>query len=547
MPAADIRMSVEVADQAQTDAAKPTFIDTQLDPVEKYALELVKTAHAYASEIINRDEHNKIEKYEKQYTGRGVQRRRNYNGQADLWPNISFEVVDTLLPQLVKLLFPNRDFFETEPQTKDLGEQAALAKDLLLQDIEDMTFLGKMLRAMRSNLKYGTVIVQTYWNYKKGYLRQPKAGLVEKVLQDHSDVEVLNPLDWYFGDVDKLDIQDMDFCGKTFNSTFTQLKAQKATDESGFYYNLDLVEKSSSSPGGDDKTKTVFSQRDKMLGKDVACAEYWFAPGIFDPTVDPEIADNPQILADFAEKYRCEPNDFLGGWVVTVADDAVPIRIQPNPHLDQEFPFVVGRCFELDNHAWGWGLLELIESDQFEFADLHNQAIDAISKKLTPPTFTIEGAIRNKDKKASFAPGANTEIDGQGFDIDKVFREFQTTANPQQAWAAAAELLMSVQRRTGSISSFAGVAGAKAGETATEVQNRSQGGASRVELRVFEMEENFVKPLLMKLYRLNQSFMDKPKAIRKVGEKGLNWVTVNPEDIVSAVKINMLGSKSVAN
>jgi hypothetical protein len=533
-------------------------VTIELSPVEKYALGLVQDAHQHCKSI-NKDQHEEIEKFSKLYLS-GKTRKRNAETVADLWPNVYFEAVDTLVPQIYRSLFPDHDFFDVEEQTKDFERQALLIKCLLRAGMIDMRFATKTLNDLYYQHKYGTSIDLVYWNHSYKTVRTPaKNGMpsaVSKVLaHDHADMESIYPGDFYPSDTRKQDVNSMDFVGRRITTTLASLKrlAYGVDDTgmaTGYYHNLDLLSKvnSGNETEGSSTDANELTQKPTRLGQNVECMEYWFTAGLFDPNSDPNVSD--EDVVDFCLKYGCEPEDLPGPWVITMADGNVPIRIQPNPYPTQEFPFVVARCFEEDDKFWGIGIGKLIESDMYEIADKHNQAMDAASAAIRSVYFSHKSVIKrvgNKKLDDVIEPGEIVELDvPNGTPINQAIAEFRSTVNPLIPLQAADTVLLGLQRRTGATNTLAGVE-TPHGQTATEIQNSTSGALARVGVRAARLEETWVKPLLQAFYQLYCFYFDETKAIRVAGEQGLEWEDVSPDDLVADVRFNPKGSRTIAN
>lgn len=566
-----------------------------LDPITKYAVTMMEEAVEHAKSA-NQEQHALFEKVRKLYKG-DVQRKRNYKGAADLWPNVVFEAIDSQIPILFRNLFPDLDFFDVEAQgekhLKDdtvLKQLARLHTALAQISLEDMGFMGKAIKVLRYMLKYGTVIMMPYWNYQRAKIRarqeiqepvlgpdgmpqmqptavDPISGMpinfkpmtqpreipvyTEAVTRDGADFLVIDPRDFYPADPEMGDMQMMDFVCRRFDTTINKLRAQEARDDYGFYRNLDLLDRVASAAKDSEREESVtaVSTRPDKLGKDVSCMEIWISPGLFDPLNVPN-TDEADI-AEFCEAWGLEPTELDGGWVMTLADKLIPIRIQPNPNKMQDLPFIKHSFYEVDNKFWGMGIPELIESYQYEIADKRNQAMDAVTRAIRPLWLFAADAIEDrKDPLKRFTSG---EEDYLAIDpanapqgLQSVVHEVVTRVNPQYPFMAAQEAKMDMQSMTGTSNNMAGAESFNRA-TATEVNVREQSGMSRVELRVMESEFGWVAPLLQWIYRLNDQYFDRDKAVKVAGENGVVWERLSDEDFALDLKFTPKGSRLLAN
>jgi hypothetical protein len=69
------------------------------------------------------------------------------------------------------------------------------------------------------------------------------------------------------------------------------------------------------------------------------------------------------------------------------------------------------------------------------------------------------------------------------------------------------------------------------GETATAVMQLQQAAMSRISLKIQNVLQNGILPLVKMFIQLNQQFMDKPQVVRIVGEKDYEFKEIAPEDI----------------
>jgi hypothetical protein len=555
-----------------------------LDPVTKYALTMMEDAWAHAEDA-NREAHDKIARIRKLYVG-DVTRKRNYKGLADLWPNVVFEAIDSQVPVIFRSLFPDLDFFEIEAQGEEglkddtvLKRLAKLHVSLMQRSLEDMQFMGKAIKALRYCAKFGTMILMPYWNLRRAKVRSQKTveeplrdsignmmfdetgkpavssrvvpTYVEAVVSDSADAVVIDPEDFFPGDPMVSDLRSMDFVARRFDATMNKLLQQEARDDGyGYYRNLDLLEKAASGakdPEGG-KTEDVVSTRPEKLGKDVTCVEIWFAPGIFDPASADGITEAD--IAEFCDFWRVDPADFEGGWVMTLADKRIPIRIEPNPYKIQEVPFLTSRFYEIDDQFWGMGIAELVESYQFEIADKRNQAMDAVTRALRSRWLFSAEALEDRKDPLKFLSGEEDYLAINSSNapggVSSVAQELVTRINPQYPFQAAQEAKIDMQSMTGTSNTSAGAESFNR-STATEVNAREQAGMSRIELRVMEQEFAWVTPFLQWLYRLNDQFYDRKKAIKFVGEAGVDWENLQDEDFTLDLKFTPKGSRLLAN
>ena len=546
--------------EAETD--KVTGFQGVTDDVELYALNKVRDAHLYA-QAKSDEAHREMERYRKLYKGEVAGRAKNYNGTADLWPNELYQAIEVMGAQIDNAVYPSKNYFDVEAQSEGYEAQARNIRVLVKNEMIDGQFDVKRGIQREYKLKYGTSITRPYWNLERDLVmarntqtdpaKKATYSLQEVTAHDHVDYEVINPMNFFPSDMKQPDINKHDFVGLTFQTSISALRRQEAKGKSyGMYRNLDLVKDLATSyllSDSDPANPEIDGQRTKGLGQALTCAEYWFAPGLFDPFGDIENFTEAKFRA-FSKKWGVSKSDLRGGFVITVVADEIPIRIQLNPYPMPGFPFIVSRLYRDDNAFWGWGITKLIEKELYEIADKHNQSMDALTWHIKPLIFALKGVIQRKGKKNVYKehePGDVIEVDDSIIpDIRAVMAEFRTTINPLLPLQGAQLISAEVQERTGAVDIIAG-RNMTASESATSVQARTQGVGARVRLHAVNEEETFLIPVVKATYTLLQNFMDKPRSIRIAGPSGIEWLPVSPADLIQDIRFNAVGTSQVQN
>lgn len=470
----------------------------------------------------------KLNDWYRQY--RGIPSRKNYDGLANVFVNETLEAVESIVAQIYSTIYMEPKRFRAEPTEETDESKAKLAEDLVVSSLRKMGDKVKILRTIRQLVKYGTAFVKIYRRYEKTrttfreLIQDPMTAVqgsriinADRVVYDDSDLEYLDLLD-VAPDPGKSSIEDMDGIVLHYRTTFDELKARA---RNGGIVNLDKISKpqvrSLNSTNSDkfNRLSAIGINYQQIENGDVDRYEYWGKVPLWwvDESVDLNSDDSAQRVQGVIE-------------VIDNGGGVVCIRCEPNPYWHQKIPILMGHFIQVDDEAYGIGVCEIAESLQQELNDKRNQTLDWTSFQIFPMLEVLRGAGINKAQLVKSKPNALVESN-----VLQGVRPINIGGNLQPQMIVDNVVKQDIRNGTGATNAVQGVDIAGT-QTAYEVNTLERRGGSRINVTTSDFAEKILKPFYGFIYKYHQQYTSVQAVIKAVGEEGIKWTRVTPEDLV---------------
>lgn len=435
--------------------------------------------------------------------------------------------VETALANIMAIIFSVTPPVQIKPREKSDNESATVMEQLITYDFQVSDFYMKFMDFVKSLLIYGTAIGKVTWRLieKKRKFKVPDmqpnfqafgVGIgnkqvgwkgEDKIIAEYDDpyFENCNLLD-IFVDPQSLDIQDSWVIHRVYrNKNYLKSKMDQGIYNDEVNNLIAEIEKSDESvQGQENQSGSVTKDKDITRAKGterIELLEWW---GDYDIKGDGELR-------------HC---------LFTLAGNKYLIRKDENPYWHGKNPFIKGVYIPLPNEFYGIGIAEILYGIQHTVNETVNQRIDNISlilnrmfiyKKQTgvdvDKLLSQPGGIMGADELNAIVPQLTPDVTASAY------RE----TSELERWAQEADAVTKITM---------GTVGAGTADTLGGMQIQQATAGNRFMLYNKIIENLAFIRIVKMFYELNHQYLDQNKVIRIVGEMGMKYATVKPEDIL---------------
>ena len=426
-----------------------------------------------------------------------------YPWQSNIWVPYSFSTVETLAPRMLA----NRPQIDVMPREAADEQYADIQSKLIDFEWEAMNADDIMEGAVKSQLMYGTAIVKVYWKTDKAQVVKkeqvdetfPELGTVEEEVEetifDGPEIELVDLYD-FFWDPRAIDMESARWVAHRTYQTFDHLEELQ---KQGVYKNVALLKDATLVSGDDEK-----ASRRGTLG--VAMP---------DELASKNEGKNVIELIEYWEDEK----------VITVANRGIVIRDEANPYRHGKKPFVRIVDQSVPHEFLGIGELEPIETLQYELNDRRNQRMDNITLVLNRMWKVKNGANVDEDELVSDAGGVVHTDDMAGIEALQMPDVTSSSYNEETL------IKGDIQQTTGVSDFTRGVGSESLGnDTATGISLIQEAGNARFKLKIRNLEAG-IEEIGRMMVSLNEQFLTEEKSIRVLGDEGIEWTTIKPDDM----------------
>ena len=426
-----------------------------------------------------------------------------YPWQSNIWVPYSFSTIETLAPRMLA----NRPQIDVMPREAADEQYADIQSKLIDFEWEAMNADDIMEGAVKSQLMYGTAIVKVYWKTDKAQVVKkeqvdetfPELGTVEEEVEetifDGPEIELVDLYD-FFWDPRAIDMESARWVAHRTYQTFDHLEQLQ---KEGVYKNVALLKDATLVSGDDEK-----ASRRGTLG--VAMP---------DELASKNEGKNVIELIEYWEDEK----------VITVANRGIVIRDEANPYRHGKKPFVRIVDQSVPHEFLGIGELEPIETLQYELNDRRNQRMDNITLVLNKMWKIKNGANVDEDELVSDAGGVVHTDDMAGIEALQMPDVTSSSYNEETL------IKGDIQQTTGVSDFTRGVGSESLGnDTATGISLIQEAGNARFKLKIRNLEAG-IEEIGRMMVSLNEQFLTEEKSIRVLGDEGIEWTTIKPDDM----------------
>lgn len=384
--------------------------------------------------------------------------------------------------------------FIYEPSSPSNADYADTVKAVVDYQLQRDDYPMKRLMATMYAVVYGGAPLKVHWDYRESTYkeRQHDGSYVDRVqvVRDQPTITLIDPRDFMW-DMRARSMEEARYAFHRTRQTLDELKSYRRADGSPLYKNLEQLEPQAGEVG--DETVRAFDN-DKSAER---------------------------------EKAHRQGHEIVEMWtrdrLITVANENIVIRDDPNPYRHGRLPFAVARVLPTLNDVWGQSLMWAVRDPQELLWTLDNANIDALKLQLDPPM-----AVNSNDPDAKqfvFEPGARLPSP----DAANAFKLMETAGvdryTSEQAIREVRERLKFISGVTDEIS------GASTADTATQAALNQRQSKGRIGIMLRVIDRAFAECAEM-IVQLNQQYLDLSVPVRIMGPMGDPvWKPVRPSEI----------------
>lgn len=499
----------------------------------------------------------KLVKYNELY--KMIQNQRHYEGLARIFVPEILRAVETVVGNLYKLLFSNNPWFEYEGlSAMDTPGSEALTK-LTASQMEENQFKLRTMDSLRQMAISGLTVRKIMWDFNQVTQRK-KVLKIEKTVDPITGkesikrgTEVIDSVEtisdnWSTEPVDLLGFHISDVTTPYHNiQKANWIAEQYIVDKShirdkvkrGWYVDK-LKELEETNQWQSSEAERLRLDRKQGAGFTSSTGP---TSGNSSFTGEPtrkgiEIIERWGLInAEFVytakelKELKLDPEDQVES-IIIVANREHILKLEANPFWHNMKPYVSCPYVAQDFEFSGMGVSQIAESLQEELNDTRNQTMDNKSLILMCMWLKSRGSgIKNQDLKIrpmgviqtndmeGLQPLRPPVLTGVGVNIESVVKE-------------------DLRQSVGASSNLQGIAQSGV-NTATESSAINQAAAGRLLLTAQQYSELVLKPSLRMAESLNYQFFDVEKTIKVIGEAGVKFQKMSPDDIVGSKTITI--------
>lgn len=448
----------------------------------------------------------------------------------------AFESVETIHGYLMAATFPNSDWFNVEPTSPGHTSEAKVIKRYLLNKLKESRFRNHYSNYLRQLLVTGTSVIALPWRYEtQPYKRKVKYRLPsiapelereewrtvveQRIMRNSPEFELLDVFD-VFIDPHVPDPNDGNFI-RVIHKTKSDIINSISR---GIYKDLDPYTVACMTP---DSVSTDTNVLYNFQGIDT-----------------PE----PYRLQDIVQVVEFWGDIHLDG--ITYHDVTATViggnlvNFEPNPFWAGK-PFIVGSCITVPKSPYGIGVVEPNLGLLHQLNIITNQRLDNIELSIDE-MYTVKAGGLITEQDVSSEPGKTFLVNDHD-DIRPIPRGQQAYVVTYQEGAV---LEQTIDKNVGT-GALVSANNARSGErvTAAEIQAVRDAGGNRLSNLHKHIEESTLLPLLAKLFRSCQQFIDETEIVRVSGENPgqFDYYEVGIEDFQFDYKLYPLGADHVTD
>lgn len=494
----------------------------------------------YKSEKILSSWKRKLVKYNELY--KMVQNQRHYEGLARIFVPEILRAVETIVGNLEKMIFGNSPWFEYLSTASQDDAAAQAQTQLTLSQAEDNKFKLKTLDSLRQMAIYGLTVRKLLWDFDENVQKKKVAKFVTKVdpitgkekveksvetitsretLKDNWDSVPVDLLSFHISDVTVpySNIQKARWIAEQYMVDKHWIKSK---EKNGWISGGKLEEIEETQAYNNSDAERYKATRKQSAGyttiehkKAVEIIERW---GLLEAKYVYSAADLKELDLD---------EDDMVETIILIANRKRVIKLEANPFWHNQKPYVLCPYVAQDNEFSGLGVAAIGESLQEELNDTRNQTMD--NKTMILMNMWLKGrsaGIKNQDLRirpmgviatndmTGLQPLRPPVLTGIGVNIEGVIKE-------------------DLRQSVGAASNLQGIAQSGV-QSATESSIVNQTSVGRLGLTAQQYSELILKPTLTFAESLNYQFFDTERVIKVIGEIGIKFRKISPDDIVGA-------------
>lgn len=522
-----------------TGAAEPTPTDTYSTVEERFRRQVAED-YQVAKNALRKKHDLWLEAFKRYRIPEDIDRAKI--GMASVAVPLINEAVNVIQADMIAHLFKTTLNIDTIGRESNDQPFARVIRDMIKYQTYVTNTKAKLSDAIFSFLLYGMspgkVCYREKWSM--GTQQQPVLipGITDPIGYDSVRTEYLaykgafyEPLDVFdfFPHPDKIDIDDdAPICHRFYPSP----AILRERERNGIYRNVQLVLNALKESGvsRDGEGQSTKQTRREAMGMD------------YNLTME---QNYPECI-EWQGRFDINDDGYderVIGTIAYVGNEPILLRFSEDTYNMDESHYVCGRLFRVPGEFMSIGLGEMLISDEKAATSLLRAMLDSYYRMARPRTTVIEGAL--VDENELKVPFGTVHINETDYGQDAL-RELPAQPIGQDGYALLSDIKNNSKARSAVADMMAGrIPGQKT--TATVGSQAFNQASNRFRHLLWLFEDSVIVPMCRKMHKINQQFIDKEYAVMVLGEDGVYWNTVTPQQISADINFISLASSAEAD
>ncbi len=438
------------------------------------------------------------------------------DGRSNLFVPKVFADIETLLPREMEALFAQRPYVGVLPrEARDVGSAKLMEQLIDYQWAERLRLVVPMVKVLKDKAFYGTSIVKTGWRLetktRKRSVRVPRPVLGNQRLGQAFGVFDTQAQSYQVTVWDDPWLWHVDLFNFFIDPDADSLDSANFVVERAFL-RPDELRRYAEAPQAIYDREAVERAIEHAAGGDLPTHERRTSVGLDEPARD----DHKVELLEYWEDDR----------LVVIANGEDVLRDDDNPFWHCHKPYVALTDTPVPHEFWGIGQVEMNKPLQSALNSWTNVKMDNANMTINRMWKAARHANINEDELVA-RPGGIVHVDDPNSLLP-----LEMATLPPEAWQVEDSLQRQMELVNGINDYLRGSTPGRK-DLATTVNMLQEAGNYRFKLKI-QLDSEGIVELARHFIELNQQFMDRPRMIRLMGDQGMEFVQVAPEDIAGS-------------
>ena len=493
-----------------TDEQLLTYLTKKLDNYRKYRSDNFEANQIEALRLYSNYRENKVNLW-----------------QTNIFLPYVFSMIETILPRLAGYIWQGDRLVKAHPRYREDAIHADVVDNLLQYQIDTVieNLFLEMIEMMKCCLIYGNGIGKIWYDVQKDIPRFRNLDIFDFYPEPH-----------------KKYIDQMDGIYEVFDQPVDELYQMQRM---GFeYYNIDKLIHTSKMAKGEDVQIRKSSETGKMENYEPArpkalIYQYWGKI---------PIQESMEVGTGYSTSIFKEALVEIGNRQFIIKNRKDPQGVPQNPYatpmdVDGFRPYVDTKNYIMPGEFWAKGDVEPVKDLQYEANELECSIMDNL--KLIINRMWMASTTAGIDYGDLVSSPGNII---RAADITQL-QPVKHIDMPQSAFKQQDNYPMQIDKSSGVFDYSRGGNAPGMTDTVGGISSLIEEANMRFSFKIEMVQMTAIRNFAEKLFKLDKIFMKGAEIpVRLQGDKGMNWMTINPDNIaglfdIKPIPVAMLGNK----
>jgi len=352
------------------------YYEPKLSKKDEQARDLVLDRKNTYYTYFKKNYYDKWDNYWAQYRSK-LLNESEYPFRARLFIPYSFTAVETAVPRMVEAVFSSDPIVAVKPIEQADVDNSSILEMLINYQFRRMDFLDTFIPLVKDCFIIGSCFAKVDWKKEFRYMKQMAMDTtLDEMTGQETQMPMVDDKGNYVLEKKRLPFYDDPYIYRIDPYKFLIDPKANPIDPIGTSEAVIMITESTIPQLKELEKEGIYkniSEVEKVKGSSTweAGENRWSDMDLTKPSQEPDKHSKRVLLYEYWEDDR----------VIVLAEEKVVIRDEPNPYWHCRRPFIEGRICPT-NEVVGIGFMEMIESQQHELNDKHNQRADNITLAL---------------------------------------------------------------------------------------------------------------------------------------------------------------------